>query len=64
VNGLLFEPGNPGDLAEKINLLTAGDDLKNTLGKKARDYVTANNLTWVATATRYQQIYEELLVRA
>jgi len=39
VNGLLVEPENPEDLAQKIQVLINNPDLRSSLGKKGREMV-------------------------
>jgi glycosyltransferase involved in cell wall biosynthesis len=42
VSGYTFEPGNPQDLAEKINLLIGNNDLLLNMGRNARELVEKN----------------------
>jgi glycosyltransferase involved in cell wall biosynthesis len=58
--GILFEPGNPVDIAAKVKLLLASD--RERMGRTARERVTAR---WSAKhlADRHLEIYQELTAR-
>lgn len=54
VNGLLFEPGNADDLAEKISYLSSQTDLLEQMGRSARARVESH----YSPQTHYQQLIE------
>jgi glycosyltransferase involved in cell wall biosynthesis len=54
-NGLLFEPGNPTQLADRITTLAAAPGLRRELGKHARERVQESFL-----ADRFIREFEEL----
>lgn len=54
--GLLFEYGNPGDLADKITQLLSDKELAVKLGKKAHERAS-NCHTWEEAATKYLEVY-------
>jgi hypothetical protein len=54
-NGLLFEPGNPTQLADRITTLAAAPGLRRELGKHARERVQESFL-----ADRFVREFEEL----
>jgi len=60
VNGLLVEPGNPYDLAEKIMMLSELRDLRLKLGENAKMTVE-NNYDVNIVAERIEQIYQSLI---
>jgi len=55
-NGLLFEPRNWKDLAEKITFLLNDDEMRERMGKNAKKSV--HGMTWTKTAREYTRIYE------
>lgn len=55
LNGLLFQPGNPAQLAEKIVQLATAPALRRELGKHARERVRQTFL-----ADRFIREFEEL----
>jgi glycogen(starch) synthase len=58
-NGLLFEPRNWKDLAEKITLLLNDDEMRERMGKNAKRSV--HGMTWTKTAREYTRIYENYI---
>ena len=54
-NGLLFEPGNPAQLADRIATLAAAPGLRRELGSRARERVLQSFL-----ADRFVREFEEL----
>jgi glycosyltransferase involved in cell wall biosynthesis len=60
VNGLLFEPRNPKDLAEKINLLVQSKDLRKKLGENNRE-VVKERFTWKNTTEKYIKLFKDVL---
>lgn len=59
VNGLLVEPKNSDDLAEKIELLISDDRLRKELGSKG--YSAIKEMTWSLNASRTIEIYNKVL---
>lgn len=60
-NGLLFEPGNPLELSEKLNLLFDNPHIRITLGDNARKFVL-QNYTWDTIIDKYYiPLIEDLL---
>jgi len=55
-NGLLFEPRNWKDLADKITLLLNDDEMRERMGKNAKRSV--HGMTWAKAAKEYTRIYE------
>ena len=58
-NGLLFEPGNPADLAEKALRLLGDASLRSRLGREGRSRVLRER-RWASSVARYRAIYFEL----
>lgn len=62
-NGILFEPKNSKELAEKMNMLLDNPRLRATLGNKAKETVV-KNYTWEIIVNRhYIPLIENLLSR-
>lgn len=61
--GLLFEPGNAGDLAEKLRTLTGSEALRRRFSQAASDFV-ADNLTMDVAAAGLASIYKSLVQKA
>lgn len=59
VNGLLFEAGDPRDLAAQCLRLIADARLRRVLGQQARSYVIAER-EWSQIVRRYAPVYESL----
>lgn len=59
-NGLLCKPDNIEDLLQKINLLIQNPELRNKLGKNAREWVN-NNREWTKIGTELITLYDSLL---
>ncbi len=57
-NGLLFKCGDPEDLACKINLLLADNELKNTLGHNAR--INIYDQTWDNIVKKVEFVFTRL----
>lgn len=57
--GLTFEPGNPDDLADKIEQVLTDNDLAATLRVNARDLV-ARKYAWDAIATATAAVYTKV----
>jgi glycosyltransferase involved in cell wall biosynthesis len=62
VNGLLFAPGNPGALAERLEGLVADESRRGGLGRQARKSVESHYAMSAITA-RYISLYEDLVER-
>jgi glycosyltransferase involved in cell wall biosynthesis len=60
VTGLLHKKDNPEDLANKIRLLIEDHDLRERLGKSAREWVVAER-DWKVIAKRVDTVYRNLL---
>ncbi|MEX0786576.1 MAG: glycosyltransferase family 4 protein [Dehalococcoidia bacterium] len=58
--GLLYEPGNAADLAEKISAVLAMSDRGASLGRAARKVVEAGR-TWDANAARIEELAAVLI---
>ena len=58
--GLLFEPRNPADLAEKISALLDDDELRMKLGRKAFLRVK-ERFTWDKIAKDYLRVYRRAM---
>ncbi len=58
--GLVFEPGNAAQLAEKIKKLAQDPVLRNRLGNAGRQFIIQNGLTWEHAALRYSEIYHQI----
>ncbi len=61
--GVLFEPGNPQQLAEKLNLLLDNPQFGNTLGKNAKQHVQQNYAWDKIIDMYYIPLLEDLLSR-
>ena len=57
--GLLAEPKNPGDLADKISELLGNENLRQGMGEKGRQRVR-EYFTWEKVADRLLQAYENV----
>lgn len=62
-NGLLYEPGDPHDLAKKIREIFDRPDRGSALGDAARESVIARH-TWERNARQVARIAESLLEKA
>jgi len=58
-NGMLFEKDNVQDLADKIELLANDSELREKLGKQAREWVVKER-DWSVLSQRLVKIYEKL----
>jgi D-inositol-3-phosphate glycosyltransferase len=58
-NGLVFESGNPDDLAEKIRQLLDDEFLCKTISENALKYIDTN-YTWTSIGFKLKEIYLEL----
>ena len=63
IDGLLVEPGNPADLAEKIQMLLSEPARRREMGKRGRAKVEAK-YSWSAIIPRLIQVYEEVVAEA
>lgn len=61
--GLLFQPGNACELAEKLQLLAGDDALRDRLVQVAVEKIHAR-FSLAASTTRMQEIYEEVLAKS
>jgi len=55
--GILFDPTNPGELAEKITMVLRDQDLRNTMIKKG--LARARTFSWEETARKTLAVFEE-----
>ena len=60
VTGLLSRPQDPGDLAEKKNVLLADPDKAREMGRAGRERVLAT-FSWAAVADRLEEVYRCLV---
>ncbi|ACX52397.1 glycosyl transferase group 1 [Ammonifex degensii KC4] len=58
-NGFLFKLGDPEDLAAKVNLLLADEELRKLMGKKSLEKVVAHKLE--ASMARIEEIYHRVV---
>jgi glycosyltransferase involved in cell wall biosynthesis len=59
VTGLTFRPEDAEDLARVVERLAADPELRERLGRQAREWVSTQR-TWRQNAARYVRLYEEL----
>ena len=57
VQGLLFEPENPVDLSEKIEVLLQNSTMRQSLGKAGP--IRASKFSWENIASQILSYYEE-----
>lgn len=55
VNGLLFEPGNHNELAERLDFLLDDDDLRIRMGRIGREFVV-KNYSWGKIIEEYMKM--------
>lgn len=60
VNGLLFEPGNSGEMADKLETLVNDPVLRSKMGQAGRSFVEQNHSV-LKMVREYEQSYLELL---
>lgn len=58
--GLLFEPNNEKDLAEKIKYLLNNEKIRKKLGEQARK-ISMSRFTWESSAKKLLEIYKRVL---
>lgn len=58
-NGLLVEPKNPQQIAEKVLLLLGDDELRQKISKSNKDKV--KNYSWENVIQRLEELYQSLL---
>ena len=58
--GLLFDPGNPGDLAEKINMLLDDESTRKTMGRNGRAWIKSR-FRWENAALEVRKTYQECI---
>jgi len=58
--GLLFEPSNEEDLAEKIKYLLNNEKIRKKLGEQARK-ISMSRFTWESSAKKLLEIYKRVL---
>ena len=57
--GLVFRPGDEGDLANTVDPLITDAAARRRLGVRAREWVTEHR-TWTQNGVRYRQLFERL----
>ncbi len=57
--GLLFTPGESGELAGLLGRLATNRDMLPAMGKAGRERIVAMGLVWEQTAARYEEVYAE-----
>jgi glycosyltransferase involved in cell wall biosynthesis len=62
--GLLFDAGDPRQLAEKIGRFSSDPAMRYRLGRSGRNYITRNGLSWTNAGTRYGDIYRYMTDRS
>ena len=60
VTGLVFEKDNSEDLANKLEMVILDEGLRNSIGKKANEWVIKNH-SWEVISKRVTKIYDEIL---
>jgi glycosyltransferase involved in cell wall biosynthesis len=60
--GLLANPGDAADLADKMLILAGSDDMRQSMGARGRDFFL-KNLSLEAMVGRTEEVYDELLKR-
>ncbi|MEO8417225.1 MAG: glycosyltransferase family 4 protein, partial [Methylophilaceae bacterium] len=60
-NAVLFEPGQPGALADAIERVSRDTGLRQRIGASARATIDEQGLTWIRNAERVSQLFNELL---
>lgn len=60
VTGVLARPLDERDLAECISRLLESEELRNTIGKNAQEYVKSHH-DWNKIVNEYMKVYEDLL---
>ncbi|MBI2031779.1 MAG: glycosyltransferase family 4 protein [Candidatus Levybacteria bacterium] len=58
INGVFIRPRNAKEIAEKVNILLADDELRQKIGERARKTIL-ERFTWDKIAHRYERIYQE-----
>jgi PEP-CTERM/exosortase A-associated glycosyltransferase len=56
--GILFQPGNPQALADRLEELIESESMRRAIGRKARDFVVRNR-DWTMIVGRYSGIYQK-----
>jgi glycosyltransferase involved in cell wall biosynthesis len=59
IDGFVVRYGDSEDLRGKIRLLLADDDLRRTMGTRARE--TAKRVSWARIAWQYAETYNQLI---
>lgn len=60
-NALLFDPATPGALEAVLGRLGADADLRERLGRAARDSIQQRGFTWLGNAKRISRLFETCL---
>lgn len=64
ISGCLFEPGEHMELAHLIDSLVRSQDMRNKVGKNARNSIERKCAGWETTAFEYFSIYTSLIQQA
>ncbi len=59
--GLLFHPGNAGDLAMKLETLRQNYELQIRFAKRGREFIIKNQLLWPCVGQQYADLYKEAI---
>jgi glycosyltransferase involved in cell wall biosynthesis len=60
-NGFLVEPGNPGQLADKIRQLVEDENLMRTMGKNSKRKISDDGITWENYARKVENVYTDVI---
>ena len=60
-NGFLVDPGNPGQLADKIRQLVEDENLMRTMGKNSKRKISDDGITWENYARKVENVYTEVI---
>ncbi len=60
-NGYLFDPDSPDGFAEAVSSLCQNSELREHLGKTARETIVMRDLTWSNNAARVVETFEALV---
>lgn len=60
-SGILFRQNDAGDLATKLELLIQDTDLRNALGRQAKESVVSRGMTKAAMLEKHSILYQQIL---
>ncbi len=58
--GFLFEPANPRELSEKVNILLRNDQMRSRMGRKGRK-LAESEYTWASVARKTASVYHSAI---